>query len=597
MLPNNVKLVIWDLDDTFWKGTLAEGAVQIPAKNRTILETLTKRGIVSSISSKNNFDNVRKVLEEHGLWSYFVFPQIEFAPKGESIARNIERMNLRPDNVLFIDDNHLNIEEAKYFSPKLMTAHPDEILPHILDLPETQGKNDADLSRLHQYKQLETKFQDQKMTPGSNEDFLRNCNITVEIDIEVESYFDRVVELVNRSNQLNYTKRRLETEAALDEFRKRLTAYGNHAGVVKAKDKYGDYGIVGFYMSSRTANCFQLIHFVFSCRIMSMGIEQYVYELLGRPSINIAPPVANGLDEFAVVNWINTRRDDADSAAASAAKLLLIGGCDLLQVATYCSINRSEFVNTVNRDVMVRYDDAGFVLSPREAVASSDTLPLLPVWTKDDVRRFDTGLAEADVIITSFWEMLVGDYMVLDDQILIRIDPVFHRKNIGRPDYEPRIEHARYVRLSVSQKLELIRRSLDLVSKRGSTGKLFVLGAPTRRYKNNTLELRQRYNEMAEAYCQNSPGVTFVSLDDVIPESEILDAQHFTRKGYFALASELIRQMHSQSGKARVASAEHYTEGGFEDILENSMDLAFVGDVLSPMPAPQTPDTAETQFT
>ena len=27
MLQNDVKLVIWDLDDTFWSGTLAEGEI------------------------------------------------------------------------------------------------------------------------------------------------------------------------------------------------------------------------------------------------------------------------------------------------------------------------------------------------------------------------------------------------------------------------------------------------------------------------------------------------------------------------------------------------------------------------------------------
>ena len=365
MLLNSVKLVVWDLDDTFWKGTLAEGPVEIPHDNCVIIETLAKRGIISSISSKNNFESARKVLEENSLWFYFVFPQIQYGSKGPAIAKLIELMNLRPDNVLFIDNNQINLEEARYYAPNLMTAHPNEILHRILDLPHTAGKNDADLSRLRQYKQLERKFHDRDIALGSNEDFLRKCNIVVELDVDVERYLDRIIELVNRSNQLNFTKKRLETNEALKLFHDRLSSYGYHAGAVKVTDKYGDYGVVGFYMTQRFANRYQLDHFVFSCRIMNMGIEQYVYEQLGKPEINVVEPVAGGLEDFAQVDWINGVDVKSDLVAvANDSKLLLLGGCDLLQVATYCSTNRSEFVNSVNRGVRVRYDNPDSYSAP-----------------------------------------------------------------------------------------------------------------------------------------------------------------------------------------------------------------------------------------
>jgi len=120
MIDNNVKMVIWDLDDTFWTGTLAEvGSIEIVPENIRILKTLTARGIVSSICSRNDFATARDKLIEQGVWDLFVFPHIEFTPKGVSIAEIIESANLRPDNVLFIDDNPMNLEEAKHFSPTL----------------------------------------------------------------------------------------------------------------------------------------------------------------------------------------------------------------------------------------------------------------------------------------------------------------------------------------------------------------------------------------------------------------------------------------------------------------------------------------------
>jgi FkbH-like protein len=598
MLPNKVKLVIWDLDETFWKGTLTEGPIQIVPENAAIVKTLNERGIVSSISSKNNFDNARKVLEEHGLWFHFVFPQIEFAPKGSAIAELIERMNLRADNVLFIDDNHLNLKEALYFAPTLMTAHPDDILPHLLGLPETQGKNDIGLTRLHQYKQLETKFYDQKTTSGSNEDFLRECNIHVEIDIDVEVNFDRVVELINRSNQLNFTKLRMESEESIEEFRKQLRSYGYHAGIVKVQDKYGDYGIVGFYMTARFAGHYRLEHFVFSCRIMNMGIEQYVYEHLGKPKIRIVQPVANGLQDFKVLDWINNAGDQCRrSAAVSDAKLLLIGGCDLLQVATYCSTNRVEFVNIGTRGVMIRYDDPGFILSPRQAIAESDVLPMVPCWTKDDVHGFDTTLADAAAVIVSLWESMNGDYMLIDDQVLVRLDTRSLAKHLGRPEDGPYLEHCRFLRLDVDQKLELARRSLDRIAALSTAKNRFVLGAPTGRSGGKHLALRKSHDAAVEAYCRETGAFQFIALDGLVPTSEYVDPDHLTRVGYFAVASELIR--HMDGGATQPAATAHAVRGfaeapsplvarssamhGFADILAASTPLELVDGSLMPL--------------
>ena len=102
---DKIKLVIWDLDDTFWKGTLSEGAVNIPVAHRELLDHLTDIGIVNSICSKNDFESTTDYLEKNGLAEYFVFPSIDWSPKGQRVKPLIADMQLRPANVLFLDDN------------------------------------------------------------------------------------------------------------------------------------------------------------------------------------------------------------------------------------------------------------------------------------------------------------------------------------------------------------------------------------------------------------------------------------------------------------------------------------------------------------
>ena len=66
-LQNSVKLVIWDLDDTFWRGTLSEGNVERIDSNILIVKALIDRGIMCSVVSKNDPLKASQVLRDWGL--------------------------------------------------------------------------------------------------------------------------------------------------------------------------------------------------------------------------------------------------------------------------------------------------------------------------------------------------------------------------------------------------------------------------------------------------------------------------------------------------------------------------------------------------
>src|SRR6202034_3660110 len=96
LLTAPVKLVVWDLDDTFWRGTLSEGPVEIDPVLVELVRTLNRRGIVNAICSKNDEAPVRAELEGAGMWDEFVFVRIDWTPKGPPVAQIIEAAPLRP---------------------------------------------------------------------------------------------------------------------------------------------------------------------------------------------------------------------------------------------------------------------------------------------------------------------------------------------------------------------------------------------------------------------------------------------------------------------------------------------------------------------
>ena len=59
-MPEPVRFVIWDLDETFWRGTLTEGGITFLSKHKEIVVEFARRGIVSSICSKTILRPSRK---------------------------------------------------------------------------------------------------------------------------------------------------------------------------------------------------------------------------------------------------------------------------------------------------------------------------------------------------------------------------------------------------------------------------------------------------------------------------------------------------------------------------------------------------------
>jgi FkbH-like protein len=271
-----VKLIIWDLDDTLWTGTLAEkDTLHLSEFRAAVIRESNKRGVVNAICSKNEFEMAKERLIDYGLWDEFVFPRIEFSPKGALVRWILESMQLRAENTIFIDDNVMNLKEVEHFSPGItvldaLAEDTDSVLQKILEDNSHVNKN-----RIEQYRVLERKMDDRVSSQvNSNEEFLKTCGIKISLIRRAENlpYSDRIEELINRTNQLNFTKNRVEKESITDYI---LDVDTNDTYSIFVWDNYGIYGLAGFYSVERNSVC---PHFLFSCRTMNMGIEQFLYQ-------------------------------------------------------------------------------------------------------------------------------------------------------------------------------------------------------------------------------------------------------------------------------------------------------------------------------
>ena len=553
------KLIIWDLDDTFWSGNLSEGDVVLKPEAIALVRELTTKGIMNSICSKNNFEDVKNKFIDLGLkdvWDLFVFVSIDWTPKGERIQNLIKSMNLRNENVVFIDDNVSNINEAKFYSPNIMSATP-EFINKIAEELYLVNDYDFEHTRLKQYKILEEKSH-QIAQASSNEDFLRSSKIKICIKKDCLNNLERIKKLITRTNQLNFTKFRDEN---LED-----TIKNNDCAYIIAEDKFGNYGICGFYALNKKEN--KLVHFLFSCRIMNMGIEQFVYNYLKKPQIEIKGEVASTLDSK--VDWIeiveNLEIKTAPVPKLNNKNILFKGPCDLYLTLSYieadCNID-TEFPYWNKQLVYIlAHTHTAFIeqthrlskeklaeLSMRFPFPNEDEfrtkffdekynlvfLSLLTVThsgiyiNKDDGTYAFFGFADCDITNESNWEKILAPIPVEARLQNILMLKEFQKHYVfgGNPPVDLVIKNINYILDNLKAKLVLILGS----------------EIPTDKIQAGYENMAERHKILNSAIKETfKEKVEFIELTDFIKSDEDYTTciNHFSRRVYVDLAQRVV---------------------------------------------------------
>jgi FkbH-like protein len=268
-----VKVVVWDLDNTLWDGILVEdGAAKLRLKPgmREVIEELDRRGILQSIASKNNRDEALSVLKSWNLDEYFLCPQISWQPKSESIWKIVRQLNIGADAVLFVDDSPFELEQVGSMHPNVRLLKAEEY-PGLLAKPEFAVPITEESASRRKMYQIEN--QRQAIAEGFGDDykaFLKHCTIQVNLRPMTKENLDRVHELTQRTNQMNFSGNRYD-RATLEEV---LRSPHLDTFVIKCEDKFGTYGVVGFAIVDNREP--RLTDLMFSCRIQAKRVEHAV---------------------------------------------------------------------------------------------------------------------------------------------------------------------------------------------------------------------------------------------------------------------------------------------------------------------------------
>lgn len=286
------KLLISDLDNTFWGGIVGDiGFENVNSKPavykmyRNYILTLKKQGVFTAVSSKNNpslIDNqaVQEILEK-----YFIITKINWEPKSKNIGEIVDQFNIFADSAVFVDDNIREIEEVKgrVDTTNILFENSIQLLESLYLYSKFEKVNftENDAERVKKFvannKVLEA--------AGSYQDYLDSLEIDVQInefDL-VNSDVTRIVQLFNKTNQFNNYKEQIteqNIQSLLDSGLKILT--------IDYSDKFGTEKNISAIIYRELEEQIEIKNWVMSCRVFKRGVEAAILNKLAEGNKEIS---------------------------------------------------------------------------------------------------------------------------------------------------------------------------------------------------------------------------------------------------------------------------------------------------------------------
>lgn len=271
-----IKSIFVDLDNTLIPGVWEEDKEFIKAnyfkhknwKFRRLLQILIKchsHGSQIIIVSKNDYNSILEALE-------FFFPNWKeiityidsgWGQKGQRIKNNINKMNIGPEDCLFIDDNEIEISNVKKIVSGIQLIHFDfsdnfDMLEkkcfHSLDLRKT-----LDIDRNKYYSNI---------LGSKNIDALGDTKAQYKskIFINNQNDYERLKELSVKTNQMNFCKKEIININTNDY--KYFTLH--------CVTEFANLGMIGYYILNLKNMIIE--NFVMSCRALGFGLENEFIE-------------------------------------------------------------------------------------------------------------------------------------------------------------------------------------------------------------------------------------------------------------------------------------------------------------------------------
>ncbi|MEI6268141.1 MAG: HAD-IIIC family phosphatase [Methylococcaceae bacterium] len=288
------KALIFDCDNTLWKGILGEDGhdgIKMSAlmpegvvyeEVQSIAVKLAKQGVIIGICSKNNASDVDEVINNHSdiklSDKHIVIKKVNWQSKLDNLISMAHELNVSLESFVFIDDSAFEINHIRAELPLVTTIQVPKttyLYPSIIrdnsNLFFSLAHTSEDIQKATMYKE-DALRREVKVRFGNIEEYLSSLELKVTIFENNEELFPRTAQLTQKTNQFNLTtKRYVESEIRAHIM--------NSAGIhfaFSVVDKFGDCGVVGVIIVNVVGVVAEFDSFLMSCRVIGRNVEYTV---------------------------------------------------------------------------------------------------------------------------------------------------------------------------------------------------------------------------------------------------------------------------------------------------------------------------------
>lgn len=291
------KIIIVDLDETLWGGIVGDAGwenLRLGGHDaigeayvdfQRALKSFTNRGILLGIASKNDESVALEAIEKNPEMVLkiddFSRWKINWDDKAQNIVELMDELNLGLQSAVFIDDNPMERARVAEALPEILVPKwPQDKMLYTqallsLNCFDTPIISDEDRSRIKMY-QAERERDRTKTKISSPEEWMKTLEVKVIVESIDSTNIKRVVQLLNKTNQMNLSTRRMTENELLDWLEDDRRCFWTF----NVSDKFGDYGLTGIASMEQNGQVGKIIDFILSCRVMGRKIEDVILSVI-----------------------------------------------------------------------------------------------------------------------------------------------------------------------------------------------------------------------------------------------------------------------------------------------------------------------------
>lgn len=283
------KALIFDCDNTLWKGILGEDGfenIKMFQEVQYLAKTLSKNGVIIGLCSKNNPEDVDKVIENHKDMILkeddIVIKKVNWENKASNIKAIAKELNIGLNSIVFIDDSDFEVNLIREELPmvKVIQVPKNEyeyslLIRESMNLFYSQSQTQEDLKKVSMYK-AQVQRSNYKQEVGNIEEYLESLKLEITTYIDDINTIERVSQMTQKTNQFNLTTKRY-TQKDIENY---MNSNNFTVLAIGVNDKFGDNGIVGLVILEYKNDIVTIDTLLMSCRVLGRNIEYRFMDII-----------------------------------------------------------------------------------------------------------------------------------------------------------------------------------------------------------------------------------------------------------------------------------------------------------------------------